>query len=57
MPAALRGLGEAEAVGANHDAVLQKDVVADPAVLAYYGVGVREKIVPDFYAAIDDDVC
>ena len=27
-----------------------------PAVLAYYGVGVREKIVADLYAAIDDDM-
>ena len=42
-----RGLGEAEAVGADDGAVLQDDVVAELAVLADDGVGVGEEVVAD----------
>ena len=56
VPASLRSLGEAESVGANHHAVLQEHVVADPAVLAHDGMRVREKIVADLHAAIDHDM-
>jgi len=50
------GLGESEAVGANHYAILQQDVVAEAAVLANHRVSVREQVVANLCAAIDDDV-
>ena len=46
--------GEAEAVRSNDGAVLQNDVVPELAILAHHGVGVREKVVSDVRAAVDD---
>src|SRR5664280_2018013 len=48
--------GKAVAVGTDHDAVLQDDVVADVAVFADDGVGVRQKVVADSDAFVDHDV-
>ena len=57
MPGSASGVaGEAEAVGADDDAVLQDDVVAEPAVLADDGVGVGEEVAADVGVGIDDDV-
>ena len=56
VPVSVMSFGEAEAVGADHDSVLQEHVVADAAVLAHHGVRVGKEIVADLYAAIDDDV-
>src|SRR5271165_405808 len=56
VPMSFVSLGEAEAVRADHDAILQEHVDADAAVLAHHGVGVGEEIVSDLYTAIDDDV-
>ncbi len=56
VPVSVGSLGEAEAVGADHDAVLQQDIVADAAVLAHHGVGVGKEIVADLCPAIDDHV-
>ena len=56
VPAAFRSLGEAKAIGADHDAVLQQHVVAEAAVLAHHGVRVREEVVADLHSAIDDHV-
>ena len=49
-------LGEAEAVGADDDGILQNDVVSDAAELADYHVRVREEVVADVYSAIDRGV-
>src|SRR5579859_346596 len=53
VPTSFGSLSESEAVGADHDSVLQEHVVADAAVLAHDGMRVREKIVADFRTAID----
>ena len=50
VPLSFGSLGEAESVGADDDAVLQEDVVADPAILADYRVRMRKEIVADLYA-------
>ncbi len=46
---------ESKAVAADDHAVLQDHAVANPAVLPNAGMGVREKVVADFCAAIDGD--
>ncbi len=56
VPAPGFGFGEAEAVGANHHAILQENVVTDAAILADDALGVREKIVADPDSAVDHDV-
>jgi hypothetical protein len=56
VPASIMSFGEAEAVGADDDAILQQNVVADAASFPDYGVGVREEVIADSYSAIEDDV-
>ena len=48
--------GEAEAIGADDNAVLKDDVVAQKAVLADNGVSMSEEVVPAVTRRIDDDV-
>ena len=56
FPVALLVFGEAEAVAADDDAVFERDVVAEDAVFADDGVGVREKVAADLNAGIEHDV-
>src|SRR5580692_3086742 len=49
-------LGETETIGADHDSVLQENIVAEATVFADYGVGVGKKIVANLYSTIDDYV-
>ena len=56
VPGAVVVLGEAEAVEAYLDAILQQDVVSQSAEFSDYGVGVREEIVAYGDSAIDDYV-
>ncbi len=49
-------LGEAEAVAAYDDSVLEQDVVSQSAELSNHSVGVSEEVVADADSAIDDDV-
>jgi len=56
VPMSIVSLGETEAVGTDHDAILQQHVVADLAVLADHGVCVGEEVVANLNPAIDDDV-
>ena len=48
--------GKAEAVGADDDAVFERDVIAEDAVFADDGMGVREEVAADLYAGIEHDV-
>src|SRR5579863_4553774 len=54
MPASLGSFGESEAVGADHDSVLQEHVVADAAAFAHDGMHVSEKVVANRHTAIDN---
>jgi len=56
LPRAIVTFGEAEAITADDNAVLQDDVVAEHAALADNGVGVSEEIASGGDAGIDDDV-
>jgi len=56
VPAALSSLSETKSIGAHHDAVLQQDPIAETAVLPHHGVRVREKVIANFYSAINDRV-
>ena len=56
VPVSVVSFGEAKAVGADHDSVLQQHVVADAAVLADDRVRVREEVVADLHSAIDHNV-
>ena len=56
MPASLGGFREAKAVRANHHAVLQQYVVADPAVLPHHCMRMRKKIYANFHTPINDDM-
>src|SRR5208337_3515132 len=46
--------GKSKPVTADDSAILQDHIVAERAMLAYHGVRVREEVVPDAGAAIDD---
>ena len=56
FPVALLVFGEAEAVRADDDAIFERDVVAEDAVFADDGVGVREEVAADLDAGIEHDV-
>ena len=56
VPVSLGGFGESEAICADDDAVLKKDVVADAAVLAHRGARVSEEVFADFHSRIDHHV-
>ena len=56
LPVSLIVFGEAEAVGADDDAVFERDVIAEDAVLADDAVSVREEVAADLDAGINDDV-
>ena len=56
LPVALLVFGEAEAVGADDDAIFERDVVAEDAVFADDGVGVGEEVAADLNAGIKHDV-
>ena len=53
LPAAFVVLGETEAVAANHDAIFERDVIAEDAVFADDGVRMREEIAADLDAGVD----
>ena len=53
---AVARFGEAEAVAAHHDAVLQDHAVADAAEFAHHGVRVGAEIVADLRAFVDHHV-
>src|SRR5713226_8308747 len=55
VPAAAGLTGEAETISSNDDAVLQDDAVANSAEFAHDGVGMREEIAANAYAAIKRD--
>jgi len=56
VPMALVVLGKSKSIGADHDPILQDDVITDLAELPDHGVRVREKIVADRYPVVDDHV-
>src|SRR4029077_6928918 len=55
VPSAVLLLGEAEAISADDDAVLQDDAIAEDAEFAADGVGMRKEIVANLRPAIDRD--
>lgn len=56
LPVALGVFGEAEAICADDDAIFERDVVAQNAILADDGVGVREEVTADLNAGIEHDM-
>ena len=56
FPMALFVFGKAEAVRADDGAVFKRDVIAEDAVFANDGMGVREEVTADLYAGIEHDV-
>src|SRR5262249_15768867 len=56
VPIAASGLCKSEAVGTNHHAILQNDVVADLTKLPDNGMGVSKEVLADPCPAIDHDV-
>src|SRR6267143_863036 len=53
VPSTVFLLGEAEAVAADDDAILQDDAITDAAKLAHHCVGVRKEIIANARAAIN----
>lgn len=56
VPSALGSLGEAKAISADYNAVLQQDVVSDPAFFPHNRVGVSKEVIPNLNVTIDHDV-
>src|SRR5262249_38355410 len=54
VPQTFVGLGEAETIGADDNAIVQQHVVSNVAILANGDVRVGKEILPDFYIAVDD---
>src|SRR5579884_112485 len=50
------GFSETESIASHDHSVLQRDTIADAAMLAYNGMGMGEKIVSDACACIDHDM-
>ena len=56
VPVSFGGFGEAEAIRANHDAILQDHIIPDVYIFPDGGMRVREKFTANPCAAIDHDV-
>src|SRR5205085_2805036 len=53
VPGTVLLFGEAETIAADDHTILQDDAIADAAMFAHDSVSVREKMIPDFCAAIN----
>src|ERR1035441_8882733 len=56
VPATFCRLRKPKPIRANDDAVLQKHIVADAAILAHHRMRMREEVVPDLHPAINNDM-
>ena len=53
MPVPHAIFGKTKTVGADHNAVLQDNIIANAAVLANRGVGVGEKVIANLHTPVD----